>query len=124
MYSDNSECFCLNDTVKIGKITKDKEFDRVFKEGMSSYDKLLGIKTINNKTGDVRLGVIVSGKISKKAVDRNRIRRRLKEIFRLTLDKIKPNDYVVIVLPEIRDKKFQEIESSVMSNLKRLRALK
>lgn len=110
--------------MRIGKITKNKEFDRIFKEGRSSYDKLLGIKMIKNETYDVRLGIIVSGKVSKKAVDRNKIRRRVKEIFRLTLNKIKPNDYVVIVLPETRDKKFQEIECSVMFNLKRLRALK
>lgn len=79
---------------------------------------------IKNEVGVVRLGVIVSGKVSKRAVDRNKIRRRLKEIFRLRLDKIQPADYVVIVLPEIKNKKFQEIEGSVGSNLKRLRALK
>lgn len=110
--------------MKIGKLTKNKEFDRVFKEGKSSYDKLLGIKKMENEMREVRLGIIVSGKTSKKAVERNKIRRRIREIFRLTLEKIQPSDYVVITLPEIKDKKFQEIEKSIKFNLKRLNSLK
>lgn len=108
----------------MGKLTKNKEFDLVFKKGRSSYDKILGIKMIENEADKVRVGIIVSGKVSKKAVDRNKIRRRLKEIFRLRLDEIQPADYVIIVLPEIKNKKFQEIERSVGFNLKRLRALR
>lgn len=125
MYSDQFGVFLFKDVfVKIGKLTKNKEFDRVFKEGRSSYDKLLGIKRVENELQEARLGIIVSGKVSKKAVERNRIRRRIREIFRLTLDKIQPSDYIVITLPEIKDKKFQEIEKSIKFNLKRLDSLK
>lgn len=110
--------------MKIGKLTKNKEFDHVFKGGRSSYDKILGVKTVGNEADQVRVGVIVSSKVSKKAVDRNKIKRRIKEVFRLRLNKIKPADYVIIVLPEIKDKGFWEIENSIGLNLKRLKALK
>lgn len=43
-----------------------------------------------------RLGMAVSRRISKRAVDRNRIRRQIRESFRLWRDRLAPMDYVVV----------------------------
>ena len=45
-----------------------------------------------------RFGLVVSTKVDKRAVIRNRIRRQVREIIRLKLAKIKPGFDVMIVL--------------------------
>jgi ribonuclease P protein component len=107
------------------RLTRDKEFEKVFKKGKSSYDKSLGIKIVKNELDYNRFGVIVSTKISKKAVDRNKIKRRLREILKNIYDNIHLGyDVVVIALPLSKEKSFQELEKSVFFSLKRLNLLK
>lgn len=60
------------------RITKKGDFDYVFKKGRSSSAPLF---TIRYKSSDLlhsRVGIIVSNKISKKAVVRNKIKRRFR----------------------------------------------
>ena len=106
---------------KINRLTKDKDFDNVFKNGKSSYDKLIGAKAIQNQLGDSRFGILVSAKVSKKAVERNKIKRQIREIIRLQQDKTKPGyDVVIITLPAILGKNYQEIEQSVNRHFRKL----
>ncbi|MCK4553470.1 ribonuclease P protein component [Candidatus Parcubacteria bacterium] len=106
---------------KINRLTKDKDFDNIFKNGKSSYDKLIGVKAIQNQLGNSRFGILVSAKVSKKAVERNKIKRQIREIIKLQLNKIKLGyDVVIITLPAILGKSYQEIERSVISHLKKL----
>ena len=46
-----------------------------------------------------RLGVVVSRKVHRSAVERNRIRRQIRESFRLKRRQLKTNDYVVRARP-------------------------
>lgn len=56
----------------------------LFRNGSSSRDKLFGLKYIvNPKRQHPRIAVIVSKKIYKSAVKRNRIRRRIFEVIRV-----------------------------------------
>jgi len=45
----------------------------------------------------------VSRRVSKKAVDRNRIRRQIRESFRLWRDRLETRDYVVVARSAARD---------------------
>lgn len=54
----------------------------------------------NHKRSDYRLAIVVSKKVHKSAVVRNRIRRRLYEAFRLQVTEPKPYDMVVTVFHE------------------------
>ncbi len=56
----------------------------LFKNGKSVRGEFISLKYVKSKGDDYRLAVIVSKKVSKKAVVRNRIRRRLYEIIRTT----------------------------------------
>ncbi len=106
---------------KIHRLTKDKDFDNVFKNGRSGYDKILGIKAIVSQQANSRFGIVVSAKISKKAVERNKIKRQIREIIRARLDKIKSGyDIMIISLPDILGKNYQEIEESISRHFKRL----
>ena len=112
----------------LGRLTKDKEFDLVFKKGKSSYNNIIGIKCLavgENSSGETRLGILVSNKVSKKAVERNKIRRRIRESFRLQVETVQPgHDFVVIALPEALKKEYKDIDSAIAFNLRRLRVKK
>jgi ribonuclease P protein component len=88
--------------IKQYRLTKNLEFAAVASQGMAVYSPTLVIKNINNDFKYSRFGFIVSNKVSKKASQRNLIKRRLREIIRKNLEKIiKGKDIVIIVSPKI-----------------------
>ncbi|MDO9399288.1 MAG: ribonuclease P protein component [bacterium] len=118
-------------SVKIRSLTKDKDFDRIFKQGRSCYGQIIGLKVLANELGQNRLGVIISRKVSKKAVERNKFKRRVKEVFRLQADKtITGYDILVIALSGAKKNalrripSYQEIKKEIEQGLSRLRMFK
>jgi len=92
---------------KKNKIQKKKEVENVFKNGKSSFDKFLGLKVIKTENKINRFVIVVSAKVSKKAVKRNYIKRRLHEIARLNLRYLdQGHDFFVLALPPIIEKTF------------------
>ena len=63
-------------------------FRRIYRKGKSSVQPCLVVYCQKNKQGHTRLGVTVSTKLGK-AVVRNRIRRQLREMYRLHLPQMK-----------------------------------
>ena len=105
----------------IYKLTKKKEFDKVYKEGQSSYNNLVGVKKIENNLNKNRFGIIVSTKVSKKAVERNKIKRQIKEILKKESKKIKKkNDCIIITRPAILNKEYKEITEAIKKSFKKL----
>jgi ribonuclease P protein component len=100
------------------------DFDRLFKEGKFAGQAFLTLGFAKNKLDISRFAVIVGKKVNKKAVTRNSIKRKVVEIIRLNLKQIKPSfDLVFIVKPEVRGKKYIEIENVVLNLLKRARLI-
>jgi len=107
---------------KKNRLTKEKEFKTVFRKSKSSFDDILGVKVTKNKLEYSRFGIIVSSKVSKKAVERNKIKRRLSNLIRLQKQKIiRGFDCVIIVLPPILNKKLEEISQSLDKHFKKLK---
>jgi len=99
---------------KINRLTKDKEFDNIFKNGYSSYDKAIGVRMSTNQRKINRFGILVNSKVSRQAVERNRIKRQIREILKSQLEKIKAGyDIIIIVLPGAREKNYVDLEQSV-----------
>lgn len=106
---------------KENRLTKKKEFDNVFQNGRSCYSKTLGVRIVDNKLSDSRFGIMVSTKVSKKAIERNLIKRQIREIIKNELENLKTDkDCVIITLPLILGKKYQEIEKDLKYCFKRL----
>lgn len=77
-------------------LRKKAEFSKTYRFGKTYRVSQLSIKTLKVTEPTFKLAVVVSKKISKKAVTRNKIRRRIREIIRkdIALDK---SGYFVIV---------------------------
>lgn len=86
----------------------------VYKNGVAERSHLVTVKHISNPhRKHSRFSVVVSKKVHKGAVGRNRIRRRIYEVIRHELPKLKPSQDVVLIVfsselmtmpaPELRD---------------------
>ena len=72
------------------------EFRRLYAKGECARSPLMVIYCRRNRVQKNRLGITVSTKIGK-AVIRNRVRRRLREIYRLNEEKLRPGSDIVLV---------------------------
>jgi len=96
----------------------------IFKNGLSFKNSYLILKVKKNGLDESRFGFVISRKVSKKAVMRNKIKRRLSEIIRLRLKEIKIGlDLVLISLPGAEKKNFFEIEESLLGLLERAKII-
>ncbi len=107
------------------RLVKRQEYEKIWEEGKSFYcEGIIGFKVLKNNLNISRFGFIVGAKVSKKAVLRNRIKRQLSEIIREKIGKIeKGYDVIVIALPGILGKSYQEIDKNVSKGLKKLKLL-
>ena len=70
----------------------------VYQKGKTVRTPRMSLVFVKNERGFTRVGVVVSKKVEKTAVGRNRIRRRVYEAIRLNMDKLpKETDYVFVV---------------------------
>ena len=96
------------------RLKKRKDIENVFKKGKTIAGRLVFLKLLKNKLDFNRFALIVSLKISKKAVVRNKIRRQLRALIKDSLSDIKTGfDILIIAKPEIIDKNYQEIENDI-----------
>ena len=73
-----------------------KEYDRVWKAGSRRHTPHFLIVIMNRPCGPIRLGLTVSRKIGG-AVARNRVKRLVREFFRLNYDRLPPSVDLVVV---------------------------
>ncbi len=84
---------------KAQRILKNSEFQDVYQSAQRGGS---GLYTYHVQAADItaaRLGVTVSKKVSKSAVVRNRIKRQVREFFRLHQDQLKGTKLVITARP-------------------------
>lgn len=96
------------------RIQKNKEIESIFKKGKSFKQGNLLLKTKKNDLGINRFAFIVSKKVSKKASERNRIKRKLREIIKLKNGLSgSGKDNLFIVLSGLEKESAEKIEKTV-----------
>jgi len=82
---------------KENRLKSKKEFDLVKMQGRMHQSKSLGWLELRTDQVGVKIGMIVSKKISSRAVDRNKVRRRLANAVANNISKIKKGARVIIL---------------------------
>lgn len=104
------------------RLAKKKEIELVFKNGRSSYGQTFGVKCLANKLTYNRFTIVVSNKVSKKAVVRNKIKRRLREVIKAELPRmVNGYDLIIIALPIAVEKTFQDFRQEICRTFLKLR---
>jgi ribonuclease P protein component len=102
-----------------GRLTKPEQYTRVYNQGISKADRLLVLKALPNQLELSRFGISVSKRVGK-AVTRNRIKRLLREILRVSC--LNPGwDFVFIVRNPAANSHYHQLEESVRSLLSRVK---
>ena len=96
-------------------VKENYEFRRMYSKGKSGVSSYLVVYCRPNKRGRNRLGVTVSAKLGH-AVVRNRVRRRLREIFRLNQPKLKQGyDMIVVARGRSVGARYQDMDRAFLS---------
>lgn len=102
------------------RLNKKKDFENIFRKGKNFKEGFLLLKIAKGESGQSRYGFIVSQKISKKAVIRNKVRRRLSEITGKEMKNLKVGmDVVIIALPGAERSSFLETEKVIKKLFKK-----
>ena len=100
-------------------LRRNKEFRYVYKKGRSVSDKNLSLVYVITKTPHLKVGFSVSKKIGN-SVERNRLKRRIKEAFFLLLDDISQNCLLIFIPKDtLKEAAFADILLSVSGLLKK-----
>jgi len=108
---------------RLNRLSKTKDVQVTSKRGRSFFSPHFVIKFLKSQTAVTRITVVVSTKVSKKAVIRNRIKRVIRETLRLNLPALKSGDYVVIVKPSATKLETPLIRQQVLGLLRSARLL-
>ena len=101
------------------RLTK-KEFDRSFSSGRRYHSPVL---TLIHEPGDNFHGAVVVGKkVYKKAVDRNRLRRRLYNVlYRLSRANELTGTHILLTKPTAKDLSFAQLKEEVEGLLNKIK---
>ena len=101
-------------------VKKNYEFRRLYQKGSSAVGRSMVVYARPNRYGHNRLGVTVSAKLGKATV-RNRVRRRLREVFRLNDSRVKQGyDFILVARTRAVTSSFEELMRTYRKLLKEL----
>ncbi len=102
-------------------IRKRADFLRIAKEGKRRPVKTFVLQTLPNQNGETRIGYTVSKRVSKRAVDRNRIKRRLRAAVKDVSSYFPAgNDYVIIGRIDAMTRDYKELKNDLKYALKKI----
>lgn len=103
---------------KVYRLRNNMEFKKVYSGGKNYWNRNLVLYVRKNNMEHSRVGYSITKKIGNSVV-RNKVRRRMKEIYRLEFNNIKAG-YDIIIIPKknIVDISYRDLESAMLHILK------
>jgi len=103
-------------------IQKNKEFKNIYYNGKKIVNKYFIFYYYKNNLGYDRIGFTVSTKIGK-STTRNQIKRRLREVFRLTYDKdLKGYDFIIVARSRMKNSAYHQVEKEFQKVYRKYRS--
>lgn len=102
------------------RLLSGKEYQHVFRDPVRSSDPFFTILACPNARQMPRLGLAIAKKVVAKAVQRNRIKRQVRESFRLNQGSLQGLDIVVLARKGLQDRSNDEIQQSLCKHWEKL----
>jgi ribonuclease P protein component len=100
------------------------DFDRVYKEGRRHTDALFALVVRSNTATTARLGLAIAAKTVGNAVRRNRVKRLIRESFRVHQHELPAVDIVVNARSAARDAPNDRISASLEQHWRRIASVR
>mgnify|MGYP005631226767 CR=1 FL=1 len=101
-----------------------KDFEKLAKKGQSFFTQEFGFKILKNNLKHNRYGIVVNLKVDKRAVVRNKIRRRMRDIIKKHEKDLKQGfDVMILTREQTKNLDFQEIKEKMESLFKKAKIL-
>ncbi len=98
---------------KSNRLLNSEQFKRVLRKGKKSFNPVFLLFILPNNHRHSRLGITVSKKVSRRAVDRNRIKRQVREFFRTNQNTWPGYDVVMIANPQAANSDNEAVQEAL-----------
>ncbi len=106
-------------------LRKKVEFAKTYRLGKSIRTPDFTIKVLKVKEPVIKLGIVVPKKVSKKAVVRNRARRRVREIIRKNISLATPGFFVIVnIYNDLTGLNHNDLERNIIQSLVSLKVFR
>jgi ribonuclease P protein component len=104
------------------RVRKKKDFNELYGKGVCVRGNYFNLIYLQNALGHSRMAVVASRKVGN-AVERNRVKRRAKELFRRNKDELKfPMDLILIAKKDFPGATWRETRERYFDALRSIRA--
>lgn len=100
-------------------ITK-ADYAAVFNGSCRVSSSVLTVFAIANKCDNARLGLAISRKCAKRALDRNRIKRVIRETFRISKAELPALDFVITCYPNVLEVSNSTLRTFLLTQIKKV----
>jgi ribonuclease P protein component len=93
-------------------LRKAKDFERVYRRGRTTRVNTLLFRSILNNLDTSRIGVVVSRKVAKSSVRRNRLRRQVREFWEKLGERKRPGLDIIVTVIKDQESSPAELEQA------------
>jgi ribonuclease P protein component len=105
------------------RLRKKIDFENVYRGGRSFFLGNISLRIVKNNLDFSRIGFVVSAKFSKKATERNKIKRQLRDIFAKKIVQFKEAIDLVVVVKKKEKIEFDDLQKNIEKVLKKARII-